>query len=536
MTPDEMLAELAARTGRQANPRTANINRYKPMPQQDLFHRSQKRHRIASGGNRGGKTFSTTADDVWILTRRHPHRSHFYPPHGEQIRMRFIGIDFERGIEQTALPLFGQFLPPSYLINGSWEDSYRASSHMLTIDDGAKSTVSFMSYEQDPDKFQAVSLHHIHFDEEPPKAIWDESMLRLLDTDGTWTLSETPVQQAEWIQDELVDPGVAGLLEHVGVFFFDTRQNFHLSAEAVKNIEAGLTAEEAIIRLSGQYTNTNMVFPEFSLKWPHVIPEHAFHLTDEWSVYESMDHGYVNPTAWIWKAVHEDGRIVTFDSIGGTGVVVEEWAKAVKKKRLEIAERFGMRPDELAEITLATVGDPSIGDKGNATAQTGITIQQAYALGGVYISTEGIRRTRDGQQNIGLDRMHRYLRPRPAWHPDRPGEPWWQITSNNPELIKEMKRARRKKQTAANAQAQNPSEDIRDKNNHYIDAEKYIFMLTHDLRPEQYRDDENEELRALAQHHLRPVQFSPETHEQAIRATNFAGMQYHDTDAYPVME
>jgi len=32
-----------------------------------------------------------------------------------------------------------------------------------------------------------------------------------------------------------------------------------------------------------------------------------------------------------------------------------------------------------------------------------------------------------------------------------------------------------------------PSEQIRDKDNHAIDAAKYLFMLTHDLRPEKYR-------------------------------------------------
>lgn len=536
LKPEEMLQELAMRASRQANPRTANINRYQPMPQQEAFHKSQKKNRIASGGNRGGKTFSTTADDVLILTRKHPWRAHMYPPMGEQIRMRFIGVDFDRGIEQTALPLFAQFLPPSFLINGSWEDSYRSSNHMLTLDDGAKSTVSFMSYEQDADKFQAVSLHHIHFDEEPPKPIWDESMLRVLDTGGSWTLSETPVQQSEWIQDELVDPGVAGLLENVDVFFFDTRMNVHLSAEALQEISVGLSAEEQIVRLAGQYTNAALVFPEFTLKWPSVIPQEAFRLTEDWALYESMDHGYVNPTAWLWTAVHPDGRIITFDSLYGAGIIVDEWAAAVKKKRAEIAERFGLRPDELAELTATTIGDPAIGDQGNATAQTGITIQQAYAQNGVYIATEGIRRARAGQQNIGLDKMHRYLRPRPLWHPEQPGEPWWQITENNGQLIREMKRARKPKQSTANRERQNPSEQIRDKDNHAIDAAKYLFMLTHDLRPEQYREDDEADFRALASQYMRPSQAPPTTHDEAFRATSVAGIRYDDSDFYPAME
>ena len=96
-----------------------NINRYRPMPKQEIFHKRQNRHRALKGGNRGGKTYSSTADDVQILLGVHPYRQHLYP--NRPLRTRFIGVDFERGIEGAALPLFSQFIPPSKLTNGSWE-------------------------------------------------------------------------------------------------------------------------------------------------------------------------------------------------------------------------------------------------------------------------------------------------------------------------------------------------------------------------------------------------------------------------------
>ena len=487
-TYDELLGAFTERIAQTV--RRPNIYRYGAMPHQELFHQCDTKGRILFGGNRAGKTYAGTADDVMILTRRHPYRSHLYPDEGP-IRMRFIGVDFERGIEQTALPLFAELIPPSFLANGSWEDSYRAASHMLTLAD--KSTVSFMSYEQDANKFQSVSLHHIHFDEEPPKQIFDESMLRLVDVGGSWTLSETPVQQLEWVEDELIQPSLEGIRPDVKVFYLDTRDNVNLPPEELIALEASLTPEERVIRLEGKYKGGSLVFPEFTRKAPYVIDVQDFVLTDEWAVYESMDYGYANPTAWLWTAVHPDGSIITFRSLYSKSIVVSEWAAIVLSMRKEIARQYDLTDEEFGEMLAATVGDPSINQE---NGQTGLSVQQAYAMGGVYIGIEGIVQARSGNQNVGLDKMHTYLRLRPDRH-EKAGIPWWQITATNTALIDEVKKARKPKQTYANEQIKNASEQIRDKDNHAIDAIKYLFIITHDLRPEHYREVDDAAFRQL---------------------------------------
>jgi hypothetical protein len=68
------------------------------------------------------------------------------------------------------------------------------------------------------------------------------------------------------------------------------------------------------------------------------------------------------------------------------------------------------------------------------------------------------------------------------------GEPWWHITANCTALIDEIRRARKPKQTLKAKDEKNPSEQIRDKDNHAIDAIKYLFMMTHDLRPQEVRE------------------------------------------------
>jgi phage terminase large subunit-like protein len=494
LTPLEALERFSARA--ESVDYAPTINRYVPMPHQELFHKDQHRNRIVGGGNRGGKTYSTIADDVWCLLRKHPWRNHFYPETGP-LRFRFVGVDFERGIDQTAVPLFAQFIPPSALVNGSWEDSYRGkgAGYMLTLADG--STVSFMSYEQKPGQFQSVRLHHIHFDEEPPKPIWDESMKRLLDFGGTWTLSETPVLQLEWVFDELIEPALSGQRTDIGYELLDSRENIHLDPELLREQLAGMSEREVMIRVTGQYDRAGtFVFPTYIAGHPYVVPFGQFvdafrRNPREWVIDVSMDYGYANPTAWLWHAISSRGDIVTFDMLYSPRVVVAEWVQRVKAKNTELAGILGLPEGWEPRMY---VGDPAI--KQDNQGSTGISIQQEYAMAGIPIGVEGIVKARSGNQNIGLDKIRTYLLPRPEEAGPSAIDgmvraPWWRMTDRTLDLQKELKMARRPKQSLAHAEEKNPSEDIRDKDNHAIDAAKYEFVITHDLRPAEFARDQD---------------------------------------------
>lgn len=484
---DSILGGFADNLAMQGIPGRGNINRFTPLAKQDLFLQSQAKNRILFGGNRGGKTHAGVADDVLLMLGRHPHRQHLYGP--GPWRIRFIGVDFDRGIDQGAIPKFQQFLPPSALINGSWEDSYRKAEHMLTLANG--SICSFMSYEQNPNKFQIVSLHHIHFDEEPPKPIFDESKMRVLDTGGTWTISETPVQQLEWLQDELMEharePHGDGT-QDIEIFFLNTMENTHLPVDELADLVAGMSAEDQVVRLAGQYKSGNLVFPEFQRKYPYIIPDEAFRLTPEWDVYVGMDHGYANPTAWLWIATHRDGSIVVFRGLYAAGIVVEEWAKLVNTMNKQIIKDFGLPPGWTPR---AYIGDPAISHRNNGI--TGTTVQQEYARNGIGIGTEGIVATRSGNQNAGLNKIHTYLRLRGERRVSAStgefNEPWLQICESVENLQWEMRKARKPKQSLTQKEEKNSSEEIRDKDNHAIDALKYPFMVMGDLRPPDARDE-----------------------------------------------
>lgn len=510
MDTDEAMRQFVDLLSAQGRPGAGNINRFEPLAKQELFLKSQAKNRILFGGNRSGKTHGGVADDVLIMLGKHPYRQHFYGT--GPLRIRFIGVDFDRGIDEGAIPKFQQFLPPSALINGSWEDSYRKSEHMLTL--ANKSTCSFMSYEQNPNKFQIVSLHHVHFDEEPPKAIFDESKMRVLDTAGTWTMTETPVQQLEWVEEDLMAYARAPVgdgSQDIEVFFLNTLENTNLDVDELRALVAGMSVEEQVVRLAGQYRSGSLVFPEFQRRYPYVIPDEAFRLTSEWDVYVGMDHGYANPSAWLWIAAHPDGSIVVFRELYAPGIVVSEWSQMVLDMNASIIEDYGLPHDW---EPMGYIGDPAIAQRNNGI--TGTTVQQEYAKYGIPIATEGIVAARTGNLNIGLDRIHTYLRLRGEGRTSQTtgetNEPWLQILERVSNLQNELKKARKPKQSLIQQQQRNPSEEIRDKDNHAIDALKYPFILVGELRPMDALDDEEFDRERLPEE-FRNASFPIETHD-----------------------
>src|SRR5690242_13041120 len=160
--------------------RNPNIKHYKPHEKQYQFHSAKKKKKLYIGGNRSGKTFGGVAEAIWRATCKHPYRPDLNaigPTRG-----RVVAVSFTEGVEKIMFPIYKRLLYPSILRGGSWETAYDKSLRTLFFTNG--STIEFMSYDQDLEKFAGTSRHWIHFDEEPPKSIYIECMARLIDTDG----------------------------------------------------------------------------------------------------------------------------------------------------------------------------------------------------------------------------------------------------------------------------------------------------------------------------------------------------------------
>lgn len=446
-----------------------NLYAYKPHTKQYNFHKSEKHTRLYIGGNRSGKTVGGAVETCYWLMKRHPYRA--LPLPEGPVRGRAVAVDFNYGVDTLMIPEISRWMPPSFLKNGSWEDSYDKEHRLLTLQN--KSTLEFRSYEQDLDKHAGASRHFIWFDEEPPQHIYNENSLRILDTNGYMWLTMTPVEGITWTYESLYLKGIENPTGDIEVIEIDTNENPHLSRAAIERVMGDLDPEERKARERGEYISVGgKIFKMFDTQ-RHIID--ATIPPKEWEWYASLDHGYNNPTAILFHAVSPDNKIITFAEHYEREMTIEDHAKAY----FGMIESTGKTPD-------FTVGDPAINQRNGVT---GTSVKQEYADRGIYWA--------DGNNDVlsGINRMIMYMK-----RNDNNGAPLWVITANCTNLISEIKKLRWASfQSKKSVFENNKKEQIHKKDDHACDSTRYFFSFMPDLTPDtQSEDDINGIIKAHA--------------------------------------
>jgi len=352
---------------------------YKPQPIQLSFHKSQARGKLAIGGNRSGKTVTGGAEMVMRMTGKHEWNKKFHPP----VRCRAIGVDFDNGVNKIIMPEIARWMPSSELINGSWEDSYSKGDRTLTLANG--STLEFMSYDQDVDKFSGTSRHCVWFDEEPPEEIFNENLARLIDVGGDYWVTMTPLIDMSWTLDRLYNPGMTGTNPDIEVFEMPTSENVYVNSAEIDILTMGMSDDQRDARLTGHYmTYSGTIYSDAIQQKTDDLPGTYIDSiidSDVWEFYYNnwghfgmLDHGLRAPTAFLLAAFDQEGRIVVYDEYYQPGRLVPENAREIK--------------NQIAKLRLTNkieymVADPSIR---NRDPIAGSSVQAAYAEAGMYFS------------------------------------------------------------------------------------------------------------------------------------------------------
>lgn len=457
-----------------------NIGKYKPHQKQHYFHSCPKKRKLYIGGNRSGKTTAGICEGIWRATGTHPYRpelNNLGPTRG-----RVVGVDFTNGIDKILVPQYKQWCRPSTLRGGSWETAFDKGSRTLHFSNG--SFIEFMSYDQDLDKFAGTSRHWVHFDEEPPRPIWGECMARLIDTNGEYWMTMTPVEGMTWIYDEIYEPNVNNPDGNVEVIEINTLENPYLSSEAITEFVRSIDDDDDVAtRVGGAFVQQGgRVYKNFDptpgveqvLKEPIDDPKTMFP-SSSWLWIMGLDHGLNNPTAVLWMAVDTNGFCVVFDEHYQKELTVEQQAMAIKRK---IAEH-GRAPDIM-------VADPSIK---NRSAITATSIHEEYIKYGLAFILG------NNDVKAGIVRVKKYLNKqvyvgvrRPELFEKSAKNPLdefykLQISPRCVNLIWEMKRYRWK--TYANKKLQyenNPYDEPHKKDDHACDALRYMIMTRPDIK------------------------------------------------------
>lgn len=424
------------------------INAYKPMDGQKKFHESRARGKVYLGGNRAGKTVAGGTETVQRMLGCHPNQKYLPKP---PIKARGIASSIEEGLKKIMIPEIQRWVPPSQLKNGNWDDSYDKESRTLTLEN--KSTLEFLTYEQDVQKHAGTSRNFVWFDEEPPEDIFDENMVRLIDVDGEWCLTMTPLIDMSWTYERLFIEGSKEDHPGIEVFHASTVDNIYINHDTLDILTVGMDEEQKEARKHGTYFNLSGGIYSSSLTPDNYIDNII--IGDQWDLYYNhwghfgmLDHGWTNITAFHLGCYDEYGKLIIYDEFTCNKTLVKDIAKEIKAriKFLKLEEKLDY-----------IVADPSTQNTG---AIDGSSIRNEYAEHGVYLVMA------NNDVRAGISRVNAMLK-----------QNLLLITDNCVNLKKELPQYRWAKYASSKlAQKRNLQEVPVKKNDHSLDAIRYGVM------------------------------------------------------------
>lgn len=424
---------------------------YQPHPKQVTFHESRLPLKAFLGGNRSGKTTAGILDDLIQCVDRAclPEHLQAYKHYEPPFYCRIVAPDFTSTMEGVIFQKLREWAPKDQLAGGRFDKAYDKSLRKLTFKNG--STIDFLTFEQDLDKFGGAAKHRIHYDEEPPANIRREGLMRLIDYGGDEIFTMTPLHGMSWMYDEIWEPWTKQTLQDGMVVLVDMDDNPHLDQTTKNRVLKGLSREERDARKSGRFVHfAGMIYDEFSRNF-HVIPQ-IDQIPQGSRVYVGIDPGMRHMAGILYAYLTQEDTLVIFDELPLQGAIAKEVCDAIKQRN----HRWGTPLDNgtIRPLTPAWyVIDPAAR---NVNHQTGRSDQMEYTNNGIV--------TILGQNSVtaGIDRVKERLQSRRLL-----------VTANCAELIAEFRKYRWSTPTRTE---DDPKERPVKKDDHLLDALRYIVM------------------------------------------------------------
>lgn len=310
---------------------------------QMLFHKCSKRNRWVFGGNRSGKTECGAVEAVWRLRGIHP-----YLPNKPDVNGWVVSLTTQvsRDVAQRKIL---HYLSPRYIVDvvmlqGSKDNYAEGVIDYILIRNvfGGISRLGFKSCDQGREKFQGASLDFVWIDEEPPKEIYEECRMRLLDRRGDIWVTMTPLKGINWVHDEIyLNPKNDSNLWHITMEWAD---NPYLDKQEIEEMSKVLSADDLDMRRYGKFGGRGgLVYRDFD-ESVHVIE--PFEVPKEWYDAISIDPGLNNPLSAHWYAVDYDGNIYVIAEHYEAGKDIDYHAERIKS----ISEELGWKKDSFGRI------------------------------------------------------------------------------------------------------------------------------------------------------------------------------------------
>lgn len=429
------------------------------------FHRSTCRNRWLFGGNRTGKTVAGAVEAVWYARGNHPYKEIKTPTRGWVVSLT---NEVQRDVAQKEIL---RWLNPDWIRNihvraGRKDDPENAIIDFIVVESmhGGNSVIGFKSCDQGRAKFQGTSQHWIWFDEEPPKEIYEECKMRIMDTRGDIWGTMTPMQGLTWVYDiiyinDVKDP-------QVRYWLMEWSDNPYLSYEEIAQLESTMTEEEREARQYGRFVAVSgLIYKEF-IEDIHVIEPIA--IPPEWYDNISIDPGLNAPLSCHFYACDGDGCIYVIEEHYHAGHAVEWHAEKIH----DAAKMLGWPYSKTGK--LKALIDSAASAKTLAAEKSVVDLFREH---NILCDTRVDKNVWTGIQRV---KMYLQLREHPLKEHWPKGKPRLFIFKNCPMMIKEFKSYRWKPLTEIGGDLDGPIK----KNDHALDELRYYIMS----KPEPYRE------------------------------------------------
>lgn len=375
------------------------------------FHKCKKRNRWVFGGNRSGKTECGAVEAVYMVRGIHPYRKNKKDVFGWVVS---LSSQVQRDVAQEKIL---KYLKKDWIAEIIMSAGKKDSPSSGVIDQikvknvfGGISTIGFKTCDQGREKFQGSSLDFVWFDEEPPKDIYDECRMRVLDKAGDIFGTMTPLKGITFIYDEIYLNSSRN--PEVWCEFMEWADNPYLSEKEVNLSTDTMAVEELESRRYGRfYTAQGLVYTEFDEN-VHVIE--PFTVPEEWQDTLSIDPGLNNPLSCHWYAIDYDGNIYVTAEHYEADKTVDYHSEKIK----EISEKIGWKRDGKGRIKALI--DSAANQKTLASSKS---VTELFYENGILVNPKVNK-----DLFAGINRVKRYLKQKKLF-----------VFKNCTNLIREMK-------------------------------------------------------------------------------------------------
>lgn len=295
--------------------------RRQPHPKQQQFFLSTTIKSMFSGAQGTGKSWVLMGIAAGVATGQHPTLSSIIPVPND---IWVVALNYKK-VEQVLLPLLRLMIPQG--VEKSWD----SQSYLMTLHNG--STITFMSAESGPDKFQSNRLDAILFDEAPQKgngvAVYRECLSRFKPGRPLFIrFACTPWEMPRFFRDEFY-LGARRNPAEVECITVGLKENPYITPEQVAYQSRQYVGKEYRARILGEVVDlTGLVFDT-------ITPDHMvddFPIPPNWPRYRGIDPTEGRrPWSIVWGAVSPEGTLYMYDELEKSGTY-DQIVGAIKAK------------------------------------------------------------------------------------------------------------------------------------------------------------------------------------------------------------